>query len=175
MTRYLLSFLALAIFALGSSAQNAPRQHHHTQSANIIDGSQTPELIPDDTAFRLWLVAVSTPLNTTQEERSAQKAHLGRLSFKTEEDHIELQLILTEFKSQYLTLINRYNEAATKALASGSQPDQALFLRQRDDLVAATRVALKSRLTSSSFALINDHIKGEKKYMRVQLPKEAAQ
>ena len=159
-------------FAVGTFAQNSPPQHRHDD--NVIDGAKNPELIPDATAFRLWLVTASVLPNATGQERAAQKAHLSRVGLRIgSTDEQALQTILTEFKSQYTTLINRYNETATADLARGIQPDQSLFLQQRDDLVATTRTAITSRLSRDGAALVNAHVQSEKKNMQLHTPKGA--
>jgi hypothetical protein len=165
MIRYVISVLGLFVFALGGWAQNTPVQHQH--QATVIDGAKNPEQIPDATAYRLWLVAVSLPPNSTEQERMFQQAHLRQLQF-TSIDSPQLLAILTEFKSQYLDLIARYNESARAALLQGSRADQKLFLRQRDDLVSSTRAAIAQRLTPEGAARIEAHVQKEKSHIHLQ-------
>jgi len=65
-----------------------------------------------------------------------------------------LTTLLTDFKTQYVGLIARYNESAKAALAHGGQPDVNLLLQQRDDLVQMTRAAMALRLSSESVSRI---------------------
>jgi hypothetical protein len=173
MVRYAILFASF-IFAVGTSAQNSPPQHQHA-NVLVIDGAKTPELIPDATAYRLWLVAVSTLPNATEQETKIQQAHLEKLQLKSSSDSLSLQTILSEFKTQYVSLINRYNESATAALAQGMQPDEASFLRERDDLVSATRSAIDSRLSPRAVTLVHTHIQDEKKHMQLHTTTEVAQ
>jgi hypothetical protein len=170
----IITLLSLFVFAVGAWAQTSPPVHHHPDMA-VIDGSKNPELIPDATAYRLWLVTVSTLPNATEQERMGQKAHLAKLQLKNASDYLSLQTILSEFKSQYVSLINRYNESATAALAHGLNPDEALFLQQRNDLVFAARTAIAFRLSSEGVTLINTHVQDEKKHMQLHTTKEGAQ
>ncbi len=175
MARYVIT-LVLFVFALGSWAQSwaqNPAHHHAANVVTIIDGSKNPELIPDETAFWLWLVNVSTLPNTTDEERNLQTLRLSKLQFSHPADRLTLLPILTEFKTSYTNLINDYNEQQQAAWARGKvtlsqqQSDLKLFLQRRDDLVAATRTAISHQLSSSGAAEITAHVQSEKKSMRL--------
>lgn len=161
-------------FAVGTWAQAPPHQHPQLDPSQItiVDGSKNPELIPDSTAYRLYLVSVSELPNATAESRARQNSHL-RLIGLGDGDLQTLVTILAEFKSQYLALIDRYNQSATAALAKGLQPDQKTFLQQRDDLVQSTRDAIKRTLTTDAVTRFDAHVQQEKKQMRVHLTKEA--
>jgi hypothetical protein len=166
MTRYVTAtFLLVSLLAFGAWAQNSPPVHHHPPIA-VIDGETNPELIPDATAFRLWLVSVSLPPNATEREREFQEAHLATLRL-TGQDHLALLPILTEFKSQYLNLIRRFNEAAQKGVQ-----DAKLFQAQSDELVQSTRAAIARQLSAVGAANVNDHVQGEKKKIRLFATKE---
>lgn len=52
--------LILSMLALGAWAQTSPPQHIHP-NVTVVDGAIRPELIPDSTAYRLWLITVSLP------------------------------------------------------------------------------------------------------------------
>jgi len=76
------TLLVLSVFALGTWAQTSTSQHQHPNE-NVVDGAKNPELIPDSTAYRLWLVTVSLPPNATEKERTFQQAHLKKLHLLT--------------------------------------------------------------------------------------------
>src|SRR5271170_1678306 len=136
MIRYV-TLLVLSVFAFGAWAQTSPPQHQHP-NVTVVDGAKNPELIPDSTAYRVWLVTVSLPPNAAERERTFQQAHLKKLQL-TSTDSLTLLSVLEDFKSKYLSLIASYNESAKAALLHGGQADQKSFLQQRDDLVASTR------------------------------------
>ncbi len=161
MIRYV-TVLVLSVFALGAWAQNSPPHQHDT----VVDGAKNPELIPDSTALRLWLVTVSELPNATAQDRDRQRAHLSGLKLN-ELDNLQLVTLLADFKGQYLNLIERYNESAKAALAHHSQPDLKLFLQQRDDLVQTTKAAIALRLSREGTARIDARVKQQKK--RIQL------
>ena len=50
-------------------------QHQHTIQADMIDGKDHPEQIPDQAAYGLFLRAISSP---TQEGNASQAIHCAR-------------------------------------------------------------------------------------------------
>ena len=114
----------------------------------------------------MWFVTVSLPPNSTPRQQTFQKARLNKLQL-TGTDYQELLSVLTDFKTQYLSLIATYNTSAKAALLNGGQPDLPSFLQQRDDLVSSTRAALGLRLTQDGAARIDAHVQGEKHRMQL--------
>lgn len=166
MIRYV-PVLVLSVFALGAWAQTSPPQHQHPNvNVTVIDGAKNPELISDSTAYRVWLVMVSLPPNSTEKQRAFQQAHLNKLQL-TSTDNLALLSVLEDFKTQYLGLIARYNESAKAALLNGGQADQKSFLQQRDDLVSSTRDAIAQRLTQDGTSRIDAHVQGEKSHIQL--------
>ncbi len=162
MIRYV-AVLVLSVFALGTWAQTSSS---HLHPDTVIDGAKNPELIPDSTALRLWLVTVSELPNATAQDRDRQRAHLSMLQL-SELDNLQLVTLLANFKGQYLSLIDRYNESAKAALAHGGQPDLNLFLQQRDDLVQTTRAAIALRLSPESASRIDARVQEHKKHIQL--------
>ena len=174
--RIIVILVVSVVFAFGAWGQSPPHDvMHHHPDAVIIDGAKNPELIPDSDAFRLWLLSVSELPNPSEQARVRQSSHLAKIQLADASDLAQLVTVLTEFKSQYTTLVNRYNTSATAALARGEQPNQKLFLQQRDDLVLAARAAISSRLTATGSAQVNFHVKNEKSHMKLAVAKEGVQ
>ena len=156
------------MFALGTWAQTPQHQH---PPIDVIDGEKNPELIPDTTAFRLWLVTVSLVPNATAQDREFQEAHLATLRL-TPLDHLALLPILTDFKIQYLNLIARFNDAAQKGVQNTK-----LFQAQTDDLVQSTRATIARQLSAVGAANIEGYVQGEKRKIKLHVghtTKEAA-
>lgn len=171
--RYLSTVLVLSVFAFSGWAQSPPHQHAFDPSQiTVVDGSKNPELIPDSTIYRLFLLAVSTGSYPTEQEQARQDAHLTDIGLSGA-DRLQAVMILTNFKLQYQSLIKRYNESAVAALAQNSQPDERTFLQQRDDLVQATRDALKRTLSAPAMTRFDAHVQGERKHVRLHMTKEA--
>jgi len=132
-----------------------------------VDGAKNPELIPDLTAYRLWLVTVSVAPDAGEKEKAFQQAHLEKLGLIQQTDYSQLLTVLTEFKAQYASLIARYNESAKADLLNGITTDQTLFLQQRDDLVMNTRAAITQRLSLRGSLRIDAHVQHEKSRIRI--------
>jgi hypothetical protein len=149
-------------------------QHQHSQDnsivsnsdAEMIDGSVHPELIPDLTAYRLYLVAISEMPNPTDEQNKRQLAHLGKIGFGTS-DLKSAITVFTDFKVQYTALIANYNASTEAALRVGATTDVKAFLAQRDELVQVTRDKLKALITPEGMARMDKQVQSEKKQMRV--------
>ncbi len=182
----LVSALAIVtgILALRSFAQHslAPKQldiehnelaasHMHSttsvgQSATkMIDGAQTPDLIPDLTAYLLVLTNISEE-NPTSEQADRQLAFLRTAGLDGEDIEAALPLLAT-FKSQFADLIASYNKSVDAANALGVAPDLNTFLRQRDALVQSTLDALSVALTPDALSRFRAYVKSEKAKMKV--------
>lgn len=164
----LLLFIAVVVI-LPFGAPSAARIPHsrtpqsNAAAANMIDGSQHPELIPDSTAYRLYLLTVSVPSNSTEGDRRVQSSHLA----KAELDANDLQsmiAVLAAFRSQHDAWLIKYN---AEAAAQGATFDPTPFLQQQEDLVNSTRAALAKSPSANGMARLSQHIQGEKKFMKV--------
>lgn len=161
----LLSTLAIAHPIQAQDPPTLPPAHHHASSA-VIDGASNPELIPDLTAYRLFLVAVSRPPDPPDNEVIHQAVQLSKIGLQ-EADRKATIIILASFNSRYHDFINSYNEAATAAWARGEHLDAASFLADRDRLVQSTCDALKAGLSSDGWSRLDAHVKGEKQRMKI--------
>src|SRR5262249_47658995 len=101
-------FLGLIGLARGQSHQ------HPTTPVTIIDGSKTPELIPDAIAYRNYFLAISLPPNPADADRKRQAAHLNKLAFDTEADKEQLAATLVTFRAQFDIIVAQYNGQAEK-------------------------------------------------------------
>lgn len=172
MTRFIscVTFLSILSFGFPAQGQNSTSAHHHAQ-ASVIDGATHPELIPDLTAYRLYFVTVSRQPDATNDEIKHQAAQLAKIGL-TDADRKILIAILATFNSQYRSLVKAYNEEATAANGEGTGIGS--FQLQRDQIVQTTRDTVKARLSAGGWALLDTHVQGEKKNMKLGV-KEAGQ
>jgi hypothetical protein len=139
---------------------NMPPTHDH---ADVIDGSITPDLISDSTAWRLWLIAVTTEDNGKPElSEPRRRAFLKQAGIKDSEFSLA-EGALAQFKSDYAALIDNYN----KRVSAGDNPDLADFIAQREALVQASQTILMGKLGTESVANFKSHIQAEKAHMKV--------
>ena len=147
-------------------AQGSPPGHIHPD-VTVVDGAKNPELIPDSAAYRMWLLMVSLPPDSTAKQQAVQRAHLRRLAI-SEGDASRLLSILSEFRTRYSALITQHNENERAALRGVVRPvDEPAFLKARDDLVLATRSAIAQTLSQDAASRVDAFIQGEKRRMQI--------
>jgi hypothetical protein len=154
------TMVVLLVFALGARAQNSP-PHHQLAAPTMIDGAAHPELIPDSTAYRLYLVAVSTEQNPTEAEQTHQRAHLMRTGL-VDTDRQILTSVLSDFRAKYDALVKEYNDSAK----ADSTTDIHALLKKLDDLVQSTRDTISVRLSAGGTAKLHAFVVSEKKNMK---------
>lgn len=170
MNRLSMAIVLLAMIAFNTSARPQAAEspaHTHTASS-IIDGSLHPELIPNLTAYRLWLVAVSAPPLPTDEQSKRQNAQLARVGLQ-DSDRKKLIGILADFHAKYQALIQQYNVEATTEMARGEKPDVASMRLQRDELVQSIHDQIKAVLTAEDWSRLDAHVQNEKRRMKIHL------
>ena len=145
-----LSILAVLPILNPARAQSTAPTHQHTPE-KMIDGAANPELIPDLTAYRLYLVMVSQPASPKDEQNKRQEAQLRKIGLQ-EADEKALFAALENFNYEYRNLIEGYNRQATAAWARGQKLDIGSLRLQRDQVVQSTHDALKAALTPAGWA-----------------------
>ena len=139
----------------------------HTHNADVIDGSKTPELIPDVIAWRLWMLSVIAPdLDHPELAQHRQDVFLKKAGFDdTELD--QARKVLAQFKQDYEAMKQAHNQQ----VQSGINPSLADFRVRRDSLAASARDSLLSVTTQGDE--IKKYLTDEKAHMRI--PVEEAQ
>lgn len=175
MHRSAIVIFLVAVFSMSHSAQsqdNTPtHQHIMPLMPPVIDGAAHPELIPDLTAYRLYLVMVSRPAAPTDNEVKRQNLQIAKVGLQ-DSDSKALVVVLTTFHSEYQSLVQAYNEEATEAWNHGEKPDAAPFLLRRDQLVESTLGKLKATLTPNGWERLDAHVHNEKRRMKVNAKEE---
>jgi hypothetical protein len=155
----------LSVFVSSARAQTPPH-NHSANTAQMIDGDAHPELIPDATAYRLYMFTISTLPNAAAEDLARQKSHIAALQLE-DADRITLIGILTDFRVRYAALVDQYNESATASLAQGTAPDTKLFLQKRNDLVQSVMASLRQSLSAEGMKKLHLYIQLQKRAMKV--------
>ncbi len=152
MKRVVFLMLALATLPGATYTQSKP------QVATVIDGAKHPELIPDSTAYRLYLMTVS---NMPADLQVSQLRSAGVSAEKLP----EAIAILAYFKSQWDRLRDTYNESTKLNPSDQSKLDK--FLELRDALVTSTRRQLEAGPGAEVMSALHSHIQHEKARMKV--------
>lgn len=141
----------------------------HTSIPGAIDGSKTPELIPDSVAFRMFFEAISEPPLPTAEQVRRQRSKLLRARL-SEEDLNAVQSEMEEFHTAVQQLKLDY-AAALKAASMGSQQfDAQAWQARRDAITDSARLALQQHMTPSGFKNLESFIRSRKVNMIVFPP-----
>lgn len=146
---------------LAQTPTHNPSQHTMTQET--IDGSKTPNLIPDSAAWRLWLLVVSADYPSHPERAVSRRHAFLMLAGVPEDELIIADDVLTHFKNNYQELVDDYNRRMT----AQQSPSLADFKMRRDTLVQTTKDTLSGQLAHATFAHLKAHINAEKARMQV--------
>lgn len=134
--------------------------------ADIIDGAQNPELIPDSIAYRLFFISAAGPANPSLEDKDRQRAYL-RAAGVREEEVSRAAGVLAVFSARYGDLVTQYNESVQAANEAGVEPDLATFLSQLDQLVELTRKAVEAAVSPEAAKHLEAYVQYEKRNMRM--------
>jgi hypothetical protein len=131
----------------------------------MIEGKDHPELIPDLTAYRQYLAAISqhAVATATDIEKRSTAAHINLIHL-SDQDNQALLTVLQTFHERYTKFIQDFNN---EAQAKGQSFDPQPLLRERDLLIQATHDSLRSVLTANGWIALDEHVRGQKEHMRI--------
>lgn len=152
------SFLFGSAFALAAPLLAQQDNGHGTTT---IDGSKTPELIPDMLAYRNYFFLASVPANASREQIDHQSRHIARIGFKFTLDNMELVAALRAFRDKFDAAVADYNVKAMK----GQGFDQKVFFQELDSLTLETWLRLNRNLTPLGATHLQRFIQEEKKHI----------
>lgn len=154
-----LLLLCLIGFCLPSSAQNTPA----LQLPVLVDGSKTPEQIPDQLAYRHFLVAVAEHRSPTPVEADRQRARLRPIGL-ADADHAAFRDLLAGLREQLDAIEQARASLNSGAIAIGAKvPTIAGLKAQEDDLIATTITSLPAKLGIDGLAKLDQHIRQQVK------------
>lgn len=159
-----LTFLPRGVLLGKGTARSQGFQHHST--ANVIDGSVHPELIPDRDAFRLFFLAAATSTNATTDEKKRQRAMFSSAGFN-ENELAAASTILVDYKTQYEQAIQQYNDAVALARSPDQLPDGKKLVAELNMLTTTAQAKLESSISGKSARHLYEHVQHEKSRMRV--------
>ncbi len=146
--------IVAGIFLVALTAGRLLAQHeahgspnNNGSSVGVIDGSKTPDLVPDAMAYQLFFTAVSEPPNPTPAQRARQFGRLRPVALSPQDKQVLVE-ILTGFYTA---------KSSTTDLSS---------------LAASTAQLAMSRLSPSGGTRLRQYVQNEKRHMRlVPFPK----
>jgi hypothetical protein len=155
-------WLFTLILSVTAVAQSPNISVHTHNNPDLIDGSKTPDAIPDSTAWRLWMLSV-TAKDPKHPELDQLREDTYLLIAGYEEDDLPLvRQELDDFRMAYDSMLQDHNLAE----ATGHSPSLVSLKARRDSMVAEARAGLLSG-KSETAERVKKFINGEKKRMKV--------
>jgi hypothetical protein len=154
---------------VSSGPAGAQPQTARPDPPGVIDGAENPELIPDDAAYRLVLVAVAEREDATKTEKARFRAKIASTGLN-EEDTEALRLILAALQKQ----LDALNAQAHQILARDSLPlagtpdyQQLVELnKKRLPVFQEAMSAVPARLSLEGAAKFQAYVQNEKRRMK---------
>lgn len=147
----------LAAAALTCGVLSAQHVHSMAQPGStnqlpvLVDGSKTPDQIPDSLAYQQFFAAVSAHPSPSAQELARQNAQLLPLSLSPA-DQQNLVQALAAFRTGL--------DPIEAALLAQPTPAQVASLRQQKaTLLANTMTTVSSSLTAAGFATLDQYVK----------------
>ena len=176
-TPFLLAFLILVSPFLTSTrgfrgTQTQPVQpppSAATDPPGTIDGAKNPELIPDDVACRLVLLAVAEPQDASDAQKARFRAKIGSAGL-TDDDAAALLVIVGALQKQLDALNAQANQIlARDPLPLAGTPDYQQLVelsKQRQPVFAEAMSALPARLSADGAARLQAYVQNQKRGMK---------
>jgi hypothetical protein len=134
-----------------------------------IDGSKTPELIPDDVAYRLVLLGIAEPENATPAQQARFRAKIASAKLDVD-DTQALVVILAAFQKELDALNEQSKQIRLRTpIPMGGTPayqQLAELSKQRLSVVAEAMGALPARLSPAGAAQFEAYVKAQKRGMK---------
>lgn len=156
-----------------SSTTNLDTQATTPDPPGTIDGAKNPELIPDDVAYRVLLLAIAEPEDASPEQKARARAKIVRAQL-SEDDEVLFLTMATQYKTQIDSLAAQAAQI-TNGIAlvhpdsvQGRQLSQ--LGRQQDQVLVNTIAAVKSRLSVGGSEKLDAHVQSIKRKMKLYPP-----
>ncbi len=173
----LCAVLAVGFATLGGGAPQADAPSAQTTAAvapqdppGTIDGAKNPELIPDEVALRMIVLAVAEPPDATDEMKERARSKLNPIGLD-EDDAIAFLALLSEFQGQAEDLDEQANAILVRApiphTASTDYSSLVEIGRQRDQLLGNVVAAIPARLSGQGLERLMAYLPQAKKGMKI--------
>lgn len=142
------------------ASQNVMAQHSHARAAApvqlpiIIDGSITPDQIPDSLAYRHFLTAIAAHPVPTPDEQARQAAQLSPLGLSA----TDRQALITGL-APFRTQLDSIESARASVTPSTSAAAQLTALEsEANSLVANTLQSVRQSLTADGMSRLDQYV-----------------
>jgi hypothetical protein len=149
----------LKLLACSLSAALILLAQTQTPGPHGVDGSKTPDLIPDDVAYRFVLLSLIVPDNPTQLDLFKHNARLKRLAMDSANKQ-RIEGVLVAFAREYTAWQSSISSVPTTNLAEL----QHLQI-ERDALVSKYESLISSQLSRESALIFKQYVTSQKTKM----------
>jgi hypothetical protein len=143
----------LTAFALSAQSTAAPPAGAVTQLVVIVDGSKNPEQIPDNLAYKHFLMAVATHEQPVPEEQKRQEAFLKDVGLSGS-DEKTIALALGKMTTQLEAI------QAARVASDGAPASLVALKAQEDALISGVITQVRQALTSEGQLSLNQYVTG---------------
>jgi hypothetical protein len=135
-----------------------------------IDGAKNPELIPDEVALRMIVLAVAEPADATEAQKERALAKLNPIGL-SEEDTVAFLNLLAEFQGQADALDKQAAEVYLRAPfphpASTDYQQLANLGNQKSELISNTAAAVPLVLSQDGLLKLTAYLPQAKTGMKI--------
>lgn len=166
--RYLCLFGVYGILSLTLQAQNAsagPTQHLVTSASApiLVDGSKTPDKIPDWLAYRHFIRAISESTGASVEEKSRRESRLAPIGFSKADHDITISALSGAREQLVAFEAQRQIESASPSEASIQNARLDSLLQQEHDYLDGIKASWYSSISVAGRALLDKYIRTQVK------------
>lgn len=165
------AFASTAIPARATATASATGQASPARAdpPGTIDGAKNPELIPDEVAYRLVLLALAEPENPTDAQRARFQTRIASAKL-SEEDSKAFLPILGTFQKQLDALNARADQIrARNPIPLAGTPDYQSLVdlsKQREPVFVEAMSGVPARLSAEGYAKLQTYIQNAKRGMK---------
>jgi hypothetical protein len=135
-----------------------------------IDGAKNPELIPDEMAYWLIILAVAEPADATEEAKERAWAKIAPIGF-SEEDAAAFLTLLAEYQGQ----VDAVDKQVVEIYQATPIPDPASTVykelvdlgKQKDQLTKDAVAAIPAKLSEDGLIKLSSYLPEAKKGMKI--------
>lgn len=164
--------LLLTAVGIGMAAICAvsPKPATSMSKPTVIDGAQTPELIPDRVAYSLMFQLVSSPANEVEQRHLS--AYIAEIGFESDADAKALVAAAAEYKRRVGAVDSAVNAIKAEGRGASGRPpevrDRLLKLRAErdsitDDVVSSLPNVMSREGLSKLRSFIDERVKKKTK------------
>jgi len=135
-----------------------------------IDGAKNPELIPDEVALRMIVLAVAEPTNATEEQKERARAKIASIGL-SDEDAAAFLALLAQFQDEVdavdKQVVEIYQRTPIPDPASTVYKELVDLGKQKDQLANDAVAAIPAKLSEDGLAKLGAFLPQAKKGMKI--------